>query len=184
VCWLLFLLVLLLIERGRTGLKDPSEAPFNDYVMEEYNTVFGQNVGTHDLWNEYVPKKLFDNFSVSPLDLPTDLHDYMRKINFKDRMSGESCGAVGVCSSFVAHCVLAGEKGKWYLMVRVNETAGIEIEPAVMEQLQSEPKMFERSEVLDYLDVIGLRERVKPLNIINQAKGEFYYLKGALPCLP
>lgn len=32
--------------------------------------------------------------------------------------------------------------------------------------------MFERSEVLDYLDVIALKERVKPLNIINHAKGE------------
>ncbi len=42
-------------------------------------------------------------------------------------------------------------------MVRVNETTGIEIEPAVMEQLQLEPKMFERSEVLDYLDVVGLK---------------------------
>lgn len=40
--------------------------------------------------------------------------------------------------------------------------------------------MFERSEVLDYLDVIGLKERVKHLNIINHAKGEFYYMKGLM----
>lgn len=59
--------------------------------------------------------------------------------------------------------------------------------------------MFERSEVLDYLDVVGLKERVKPLNIINHAKvsspaplppffflfsmiiqGEFYYMKGLM----
>lgn len=136
------------------GLKDPSEAPFNNLVMEEYNLIFGQNVDTFAFWNEYVPKHLIENFSVSKEDLPEDLDTYMRTLLFNKRTSG-----------------------KWLLMARVNMMTGVEVEPAVMEQLQAEPKMFDRAEVLDYLDVIGLRERVKHLNIINQAKGEFYYLK-------
>jgi tetratricopeptide (TPR) repeat protein len=139
------------------SLKDPSEAPFNDLTMEEYNTIFGQNVGTFGFWNDYVPAMLIENFSVTREDLPEDLELYMRTLLFSKRTAG-----------------------KWLLMVRVNAMTGIEIEPAVMEQLQREPKMFDRAEVLDYLDVIGLRERVKHLNIINHAKGEFYYLKGLM----
>ena len=102
------------------GLKDPSEAPFNDMVMEEYNTIFGQNAGTFDLWNDYVPSKLRENFSVDEADLPASLHEYMRKIIFRGR-----------------------ESGKAYLMMRVNAMTGIVIEPAVMEQLQAEPKVRE-----------------------------------------
>ena len=135
------------------GLKDPSEAPFNNIVMEEYNMIFGQNVGTFAFWNDYVPAKLIENFSASKEDLPDDLDTYMRTLLFNRRTSG-----------------------KWLLMARVNTMTGVEVEPAVMEQLQAEPKMFDRAEVLDYLDVVGLRERVKHLNIINHAKGEFYYL--------
>ncbi len=139
------------------NLKDPSEAPFNDMAMEEYNTIFGQNVGTFDFWNDYVPNVLIENFSAAREDLPEDLDLYMRTLLFNKRTAG-----------------------KWLLMMRVNAMTGIEIEPAVMEQLQKEPKMFDRAEMLDYLDVIGLKERVKHLNIINHAKGEFYYLKGLM----
>ena len=139
------------------GLKDPSEAPFNDLVMEEFNAIFGQNVHTHALWNEYVPAMLIENFSVFREDLPPDLDSYMRTLIFNKNTAG-----------------------KWLLMVRINIMTGIEVEPAVMEQFQREPKMFDRAEVLDYLDIVGLRERVKHLNIINHAKGEFYYLKGLM----
>lgn len=66
--------------------------------------IFGQNVETFAFWNDYVPAKLTENFSVFKEDLPEDLDTYMRTLLFNKRTSG-----------------------KWLLMARVNAMTGVEV---------------------------------------------------------
>ena len=69
---------------------------------------------------------------------------------------------------------------KYVLLRRVTRMTGVEISGEVMESLKRNPSQFEKAEVFDYLDLLGLQENVKHMNVINQAKGDFYYLQGLI----
>ena len=155
-------------------LKVPLEEPYQKMVFKYLNRIFEKDRGegkekTNELWEKLIPEKLVKDFFL-PRSLLAEIdvkslifsHQFIKK-----KVSRDSRKTIEIKLD-----------GKYMLLERLSEIAGLTFRKDTLDDFQANPHLFDlQGSIFDRSD-FTLREKVKHMSFVMYAEGYLHLTKG------
>eukprot|EP01091_Cochliopodium_minus_P016198 TRINITY_DN5993_c0_g1_i1.p1 TRINITY_DN5993_c0_g1~~TRINITY_DN5993_c0_g1_i1.p1 ORF type:complete len:1174 (+),score=399.27 TRINITY_DN5993_c0_g1_i1:76-3597(+) len=162
------------------------DEPYRIAVMDFLNLIFGNTEESVKFWSEVIVSQLKEKFNLYPEswnDFPKNLRAYVFG-NEEDKQEKEM--VTNSINSLKLSTINTNNPPKeveafdrrYYLFKEVQKMVGIKFAPSVYTLLKNHPTIYEQKEIFSDTDVLGLGIKMKNLDIISNAKGYVYQIKG------